>query len=66
MPGTSSNKEAVDDIQKAIDSLQQAAHFELSTGLDEINKTLANADLKALEGLALDNERNAAREQSQK
>jgi hypothetical protein len=44
---------------KDIDTLQRRAHKELSDGIVEIKQRLADADIKALDALALDNERAA-------
>lgn len=46
-------------IQSSIDALQQLTHKELTDGIRQIRERLADADLKALEALALDNERAA-------
>jgi hypothetical protein len=57
-PGITQNAaEAVEDV---ISALQQGTHATLTAGIAEIKERLAAADLKALQGLALDNEREAA------
>jgi hypothetical protein len=48
--------QAADD---AIEALQQKTHVRLTDGIRQIRESLAAADLKALETLALDNERTA-------
>ena len=48
------------EIERGIEALQQNAHRELSDGIQDVRSALADADLKALEALALDNERAAA------
>jgi hypothetical protein len=48
--------QAADD---AIEALQQKTHVRLTDGIRQIRESLAAADLKALETLALDNERAA-------
>jgi hypothetical protein len=56
---------AADDSEaahKAIDTLQQTTHTELTDGIAQIKKSLAEADLKGLEALTLDNERAAAQQ----
>jgi hypothetical protein len=47
-----------------IDALQQNAHKQLTDGLRQIRESLASADLKALEALALDNERAAVQQRT--
>jgi len=47
-------------LEQQVEALQYAAHKQLSDGIHEINRNLVNADVKALESLALDNERAAA------
>jgi hypothetical protein len=49
-------------VQQSIETLQQKTHKELADGIGQIEARLAEADLKALEGLALDNERAAAQQ----
>jgi hypothetical protein len=51
--------ETAEAAQSEIDALQQAAHMELSEGLAQIRESIVATDLKALEALALDNERAA-------
>lgn len=48
------------EVEQEIDSLQQRSHKDLTDGIAQIRDSLAKADLKALEALALDNERAAA------
>lgn len=48
------------NAQLEVDKLQQRTHKELTEEIAKIRQSLAQADLKALEGLALDNERAAA------
>jgi hypothetical protein len=54
--------QAADD---AIEALQQKTHVRLTEGIRQIRESLATADLKALETLALDNERAAAQQRVQ-
>lgn len=55
---------AADAARKGIDTLQQTTHEELTNGIAQIKKSLADADLKALEALTLDNERAAAQQKN--
>jgi hypothetical protein len=48
----------------ARDALQQKTHKDLADGIQQIREGVAAADLKALEALALDNERAAAQQRS--
>jgi len=48
----------------AKDALEQSTHQELTDGIRAIRESLAAADLKALEGLSLDNERVAIQQRS--
>lgn len=48
----------------ARDALQQKTHKDLTDGIKQIRESVAAADLKALETLALDNERAAAQQQT--
>ena len=54
--------ETADAAQNAIDALQQATHAELTDGIAQIRASLAEANLKGLEALALDNERAAVQQ----
>jgi hypothetical protein len=54
--------DASEATQNAIDALQQTTHAELTDGIAQIKKSLAEADLRALEALTLDNERAAAQQ----
>jgi hypothetical protein len=57
--------ETAEAVDAAILELQQRTHARLTDGNRQIRESLANADLKALEALALDNERAAAQQRSQ-
>jgi hypothetical protein len=54
--------EAPEAIENDVEQLQHTIHKRLTDGIRQIRESLAAADLKALEALALDNERAAAQQ----